>query len=132
MTSSGILQIVLFFALILACTKPLGAFMTRVFALQHQYAEAFTSSNVEPLVATEQPGLYANCFRAKKQVVWTFFNANYRTVRGALLTTPRVAGACYIDAWAEKPLATVVRGPAVTLMGVIGPRSLGCCTEQRP
>lgn len=109
-----------------------SAFMTRVFALQHQYAEAFTSSNVEPLVATEQPGLYANCFRAKKQVVWTFFNANYRTVRGALLTTPRVAGACYIDAWAEKPLATVVRGPAVTLMGVIGPRSLGCCTEQRP
>jgi K+-transporting ATPase ATPase A chain len=31
MTSSGIAQILLFFALILACTKPLGAFMTRVF-----------------------------------------------------------------------------------------------------
>ena len=31
MTSLGILQIVLFFALILVCTKPLGAFMTRVF-----------------------------------------------------------------------------------------------------
>src|SRR4051794_11962937 len=31
MTSSGILQIFLFFALILVCTKPLGAFMTRVF-----------------------------------------------------------------------------------------------------
>ncbi len=31
MTSMGFLQIVIFFALILACTKPLGAFMARVF-----------------------------------------------------------------------------------------------------
>ncbi len=31
MTSSGVVQILLFFALILACTKPLGAFMARVF-----------------------------------------------------------------------------------------------------
>src|SRR5665213_1389338 len=31
MTSIGILQILLFFALILAVTKPLGTFMTRVF-----------------------------------------------------------------------------------------------------
>ena len=31
MTSSGIFQIALFFVLILACTKPLGVFMTRVF-----------------------------------------------------------------------------------------------------
>ena len=31
MTSTGIFQIALFFALILACTKPLGVFMTRVF-----------------------------------------------------------------------------------------------------
>ena len=31
MTSAGILQILLFFALILVCVKPLGAFMTNVF-----------------------------------------------------------------------------------------------------
>jgi K+-transporting ATPase ATPase A chain len=31
MTSAGIFQIAIFFALILACTKPLGVFMTRVF-----------------------------------------------------------------------------------------------------
>ena len=31
MTSAGILQIAIFFALILACTKPIGIFMTRVF-----------------------------------------------------------------------------------------------------
>jgi K+-transporting ATPase ATPase A chain len=31
MTSNGILQIALFFALILVCVKPLGAFMANVF-----------------------------------------------------------------------------------------------------
>ena len=31
MTSTGILQIALFFGLILVCTKPLGAYMVRVF-----------------------------------------------------------------------------------------------------
>ena len=31
MTSSGVLQILLFFALILVCVKPLGAFMANVF-----------------------------------------------------------------------------------------------------
>src|SRR5262252_8387300 len=31
MTSAGVLQIVLFFAIILICTKPLGAYMARVF-----------------------------------------------------------------------------------------------------
>src|SRR5580692_11156666 len=31
MTSAGVLQIVLFFALILVCVKPLGAFMANVF-----------------------------------------------------------------------------------------------------
>ena len=31
MTSVGVLQIAIFFALILVCTKPLGAFMADVF-----------------------------------------------------------------------------------------------------
>ena len=37
MTSSGILQIVLFFALILVCVKPLGAFMANVFEGQRTF-----------------------------------------------------------------------------------------------
>src|SRR4051812_38478295 len=34
MTSVGILQIAIFFGIILACTKPLGAYMARVFSGQ--------------------------------------------------------------------------------------------------
>src|SRR5579862_8320143 len=37
MTSAGILQIALFFALILICTKPLGAYMAKVFEGQRTF-----------------------------------------------------------------------------------------------
>src|ERR1700731_4203401 len=37
MTSLGILQILLFFALIFVCTKPLGAYMARVFQGQRTF-----------------------------------------------------------------------------------------------
>src|ERR1700682_3709 len=37
MTSVGILQIALFFGLILVCTKPLGAYMARVFEGQRTF-----------------------------------------------------------------------------------------------
>src|SRR5664279_85423 len=37
MTSSGILQIAIFFALILVCAKPLGAYMARVFDGQRTF-----------------------------------------------------------------------------------------------
>lgn len=109
-----------------------SAFMTRVFALQHKYADAFTSRDVEPLTPTEQRGLYANCFRTKKQVVWTLYNANYRTVRGPLLTARHVDGATYFDAWAGKPLTVTASGQSVALVGQIGPRSVGCVVQQLP
>ena len=37
MTNIGILQIALFFALILVCTKPLGAFMAKIFEGQRTF-----------------------------------------------------------------------------------------------
>ncbi len=37
MTTIGILQIALFFGLILVCTKPLGAFMAKVFDGQRTF-----------------------------------------------------------------------------------------------
>ena len=37
MTSIGVIQIVLFFGLILVCTKPLGAYMAKVFEGQRTF-----------------------------------------------------------------------------------------------
>ena len=39
MTANGWLQIAIFLALILAATKPLGVFMTRVFAREHTFMD---------------------------------------------------------------------------------------------
>lgn len=107
-------------------------FMTRVFAVQHRYADAFTSSDVQPLVATAQRGLYANCFRTPSRTVWTLYNANYRSVRGTLLSAPHVAGARYIDAWNGQPLQTRPNGPQIDFIGQIGPRSVGCLVQEMP
>src|ERR1700730_3719118 len=41
MTSIGILQIAIFFAIILICTKPLGAFMARIFEGQRTFLHPF-------------------------------------------------------------------------------------------
>ena len=64
------------------------AFLARVFKVQHEHADAFTSTDVEPLVPTALPGLYANRFSTERKSVWTLWNANYRTARGAVLTVP--------------------------------------------
>ena len=108
------------------------AFLTRVFKLQHDHADALTSTDVEPLVSTAQPGLYANRFSTDRKSVWTLWNANYRTARGALLTVPHVPGARYHDAWNDRPIKAHVDGQQATLTLEVGPRSVGCVVQQRP
>jgi hypothetical protein len=108
------------------------SFLTRVFNLQHEHADAFTSKDVDPLVPTAQPGLYANRFSTERKCVWTLWNANYRTARGTVLTVPHVAGAQYFDAWNERPIAAKIQGEQATLELEIGPRSVGCIVQHRP
>lgn len=102
------------------------AFLTRVFKIQKAHADAFTSADVEPLAQTEAPGLYANRFSTAKKTVWTLFNANYRTLRGALVEVPDRPGAKYYDAWNERPVAVRSVGERRVLELEIGPRAVGC------
>ena len=105
------------------------AFYRRVFAVQHAHADAFASQDVEPLVRTEAPHLFANRFATPSKTVWTLFNANYRTIRGKLLVVPHREGARYHDAWNGRPVdATVEKGKA-TLTFAVGPRAVGCVVQ---
>ncbi|MFW6162023.1 MAG: DUF6259 domain-containing protein [Planctomycetota bacterium] len=106
------------------------AFYRRAFAVLHAHQDAFTSTEVEPLVRTEVPHLFANRFAAPGKTVWTLFNATYRTVRGTLLVVPHRAGATYRDAWNGRPLAATVRDGRAALALEIGPRSVGCVTQR--
>lgn len=107
------------------------AFLARVFKIYHEHAEAFTSTDVEPLVRTGLPGLFANRFSTEKETIWTLHNTNYRTARGALLTVPHVAGAEYFDLWNERPIQATVKGDRATLTVELGPRAVGCVVQRR-
>jgi hypothetical protein len=107
------------------------AFLTRAFKILHEHPEAFTATDVEPLVRTEQPGLFANRFSAAKETIWTLHNTNYRTVRGPLLTVPHVAGAEYFDLWNDRPLAATIEGDQAKLPIELGPRAVGCIVQRR-
>ena len=105
------------------------AFYKRAFAVQHAHADAFTSLDVEPLVRTEVPNLFANRFSTPTKTVWTLFNANYRTVRGTLLVAPHREGATYRDAWNDRPVSATVKDGQAALGFDIGPRAVGCIVQ---
>ena len=106
------------------------AFHRRVFRVQHAYADAFTSRDVEPLVCTEVPNLFANRFSTAEETVWTLYNANYRTVRGHVMTVRHREGARYVDVWNERPVEVEVVGDSARLSFEVGPRGVGCVVQE--
>lgn len=106
-------------------------FLRRAFGVLHRYAPAFTSSDVEALVATLRPTLYANRFTGPKQTVWTLFNAGYRTARDEVLRVPARPGARYADAFTGRAIPVRRRGDRAYLSVAIGPRDVGCVVEER-
>jgi len=114
----------------LLCDDHGRAFHKRVFRLQHAHADAFTSADVEPLVRTAVPNLFANRFSTAGKTVWTLFNANYRTIRGHLMTVQHRENAQYIDAWNQRPVEAKGQGGSVRLFSDIGPRSVGCIVRR--
>lgn len=102
------------------------AFLSKALRLLREHGDAFASADVEPLVATAAPGLFANRFSGPAETVWTLFNANHRTLRGPLITVPHRDGASYRNAWADKPIDATVRDGSATLAIEIGPRQVGC------
>jgi potassium-transporting ATPase potassium-binding subunit len=64
MTANGWLQIGLFFALLLAVTKPLGVFMARVFSGEKTF--------LDPLLRPVERLIYRVCgIEEKREMVWT-------------------------------------------------------------
>ena len=105
-------------------------FYRHVFDIQHRYAAEFTSDDVEPLVPTEQPNLFANRFSTADRTVWTLFNAHPRTRRGHLLSVTHRPGAAYRDAWNDRDVEVTIRGNRAELSFDIGPRSVGCIVQE--
>jgi hypothetical protein len=106
-------------------------FLRKAFAIQHDHREAFSSDDVEPLVPTLRPSLYANRFSSKSETVWTLFNGEYTTFRGDALRVPHRAGMTYLDAFSGKAIGAKVKGGFATIPVVIGPQGVGCVVARR-
>ena len=110
-------------------------FLRAAFRILHENAVAFRSADVDPLVATRSPLVYANEFRAKDRTVWTFFNAGYQTHRGPVLRLPHQPGTTYTDAFRQAEAEAKIRGkrrPKATLSLELGPRAVGCIVAKLP
>ena len=77
-----------------------------------------------------QPGVFANRFRAEREQVWTLYNANGRSVRGALLRVPHRPGATYRDAWNGRVIHPQIRDTHAWIALELGPRAVGCVAQQ--
>jgi len=106
-------------------------FLRQAFAIQHRYAEAFTSGEVEPLAPTLKPTVYANRFNSPNAVVWTLYNAQYRTYRGDLLRVPYLPGVRYLDAFSGKEIKPRREGYLAIIPVTIGPGAVGCVVAER-
>lgn len=101
-------------------------FLKKAFAILHEYEDCFCSEDVEPLVPTLSPTLYANRFRSARRTVWTLFNAGYRTFRGPALQAPYRQGMRCVEAFTGQELPVQVQGGLATLSVELGPREVGC------
>ncbi|NUP98384.1 MAG: hypothetical protein HUU35_00875 [Armatimonadetes bacterium] len=107
------------------------AFQKRAIEVLSDHREAFASRDVTPLVPTARPGVFANRFASASETVWTLYNANGRTVRGALLRVPHHAGARYQDAWQGLSLEPKIEADQAVIEVELGPKSVGCVVQQR-
>ena len=101
-------------------------FLRKAFAILNDYEDAFCSDDVEALVPTLRPTVYANRFSGDANTAWTLFNAEYRTFRGDCLRVPHKAGTRYLDAFTERELAVMIEDGVATIPVELGPRAVGC------
>jgi len=110
-------------------TPETRATIAKCHAILAEYADAFTTDRPTPLIPTLMGNVYANEFPAGDGTglcVWTLYNANPHTVRGAVIRVPHIEGATYIDAWHDQPAKVKVQGAEAVIELELGPKDVGC------
>ncbi len=106
-------------------------FLREAFRVLRQYEAAFCSEDVEALVPTLAPSVYANRFGQGDLQVWTLYNADWRTYRGPVLRVPRRRGMEYRDAFADAPATVEEEGRFVVIRAELPPHGVGCVAASR-
>lgn len=99
--------------------------------IKKAYADAFISDDVQPLVPTLIPGVYANRFAAEDKTVWTLYNSNADAVAGSVIEIEHVEGARYFDAWNQQDIAPKIDGTTATIFLNLPAHEVGCIVQLR-
>lgn len=91
-----------------------------------EHRDAFTSVNVEPLVETGVPGVFANVFRNGAKTVYTLYNARHRTFRGTILGPRWQTFLRAQDLWNDHAIVPEQDGLMARLPVDLPPRGVGC------
>lgn len=95
-------------------------------AILREQRDAFTSMNVEPLVETGVPGIFANVFRKGPKTVYTLYNARHRSFQGTILG-PRWQNFLRAqDLWNGREIVPEQDGMMTRLPVDLPPRGVGC------
>jgi hypothetical protein len=96
------------------------------------HRDAFTSTDVQPLVPTLHDGLYANRFVGERHTVWTLLNSTARRIDGPVLRVQHSPGAVYRDAISGEPLETRHEDGATVVSVSLPAGAVGCivCTHR--
>ncbi|NCO42526.1 MAG: hypothetical protein GW911_10185 [Armatimonadetes bacterium] len=111
--------------------EPSLAFLKRAVEIQCAHRDAFASRDVEPLVPTEVPGVFANRFSTPKETVWTLYNANGRSVSTPVLRVKHLGGATYEDAWRGTAVVPKVEAGQAVVSVELEPKGVGCVVQRR-
>ncbi len=96
------------------------------YSILHRHRDAFTTLAPEPLVPTEQGGVFANRFPIEGKTVYTLYNSRHSTVTGPVLRLPHRDGATYFDAWHDRPAHVTRDDNDDVIHGELGPHGAGC------
>ena len=83
----------------------------------------------EPMVETLVEGLYANYFPGPRKKVWLVYNRSGARLDRPLIRTPFAAGAHYIEAFRDAPVAATREGESVLLSTPIENEQVLCIVE---
>jgi hypothetical protein len=112
-------------------SEDVRATIRRMHQVMHAHLDCFVTDEPEPLVPTLVEGVYANRFPGPRETVWTVYNTNYFTVRGALLEVEHVAGAQYSEDWHGTEVGVEQRDGRARLSFGLGPRDIAVVVQTR-
>jgi hypothetical protein len=98
----------------------------KFYKIQAEYKEVFSSSDVTPLVKTQNPKIHANKFTYKNTTIWTLYNTSEQAYEGEVLKLNTRSGDEFTNALDPENLATKQHNGMTLINLKIPAKGVGC------